>query len=67
MVSGAGFHSEDRKAMIIVKQGNSGTERLFGAADKRKRNGRQFGKRRKAHGLSLIGVERAGRYATPWN
>ncbi|MNP51646.1 hypothetical protein D3C76_1459870 [compost metagenome] len=47
------------EAMIIIQSGNRGTERLFGTGDKRQQNGGQFGKRGEAHGLSLIGVQRA--------
>ncbi|MNN78157.1 hypothetical protein D3C81_1946840 [compost metagenome] len=45
--------------MIIVEGGHGRAQRLLGTADKRLENGGQLGKRRQAHGLSLIGVERA--------
>ncbi|MNZ81447.1 hypothetical protein D3C78_1001140 [compost metagenome] len=48
-----------RQAMIVIKRRDGGAKGLLGAADKRQENGGQRGKRREAHGLSLIGVEGA--------
>ncbi|MCY1172664.1 hypothetical protein D9M73_128040 [compost metagenome] len=47
-----------RQPVIIVQSGDGSPERLLGAGDKWQENGGQFGKRREAHGLSLIGVQR---------
>ncbi|MNO82562.1 hypothetical protein D3C76_738420 [compost metagenome] len=63
-VAGSGDASELRPAfrgpgaqpMVIVQGADRGTERLLGTGDKRQENGGQVGKRRQAHGLSLIGV-----------
>ena len=53
------FRRPGRQAMVVVQSRDGSTERLLGTGDKRQENGGQFGKRREAHGLSLIGVRRA--------
>ncbi|MNI49886.1 hypothetical protein D3C73_1045240 [compost metagenome] len=51
--------SPPREAVVILKGKGSLTERLLGTGDQRQENAGKFGKRRQAHGLSLIGVWRA--------
>lgn len=50
------FRRPGGQAMVIVQSADGGTKRLLCTGDKRQQNGGQFGERREAHGLSLIGV-----------